>query len=64
MTRLNPLMRVVDHFIEELKAHRPGIKKRRGARRSPGTSLVAVGIPAPGCATTRTSSRAACGSGS
>jgi peptide/nickel transport system ATP-binding protein len=44
MTRLNPLMRVVDHFIEELKAHRPGIKNDE-AEAIARESLVAVGIP-------------------
>ena len=38
MTRLNPLMRVSDHFIEEPKAHRPGIKTTR-PRRSPKSRL-------------------------
>jgi oligopeptide/dipeptide ABC transporter ATP-binding protein len=44
MTRLNPLLRVEDHFVEELKAHRPGIKTEE-AEAIARESLVAVGIP-------------------
>ena len=44
MTRLNPLMRVDDHFVEALKAHRPGIKDGE-AESIARDSLVSVGIP-------------------
>jgi oligopeptide/dipeptide ABC transporter ATP-binding protein len=44
MTRLNPLMRVMDHFVEELKAHRPGIKSAE-AESIARDSLASVGIP-------------------
>jgi oligopeptide/dipeptide ABC transporter ATP-binding protein len=44
MTRLDPLMRVVAHFVEELKAHQPGIKTEE-AESIARESLVSVGIP-------------------
>jgi oligopeptide/dipeptide ABC transporter ATP-binding protein len=44
MTRLNPLMRVDDHFVEALRAHRPGIKDGE-AKSIARDSLVSVGIP-------------------
>ena len=57
-------MRVDDHFVEALRAHRPGIKDDE-AESIARDSLVAVGIPPTReRATTRTSSRAGCASGS
>jgi peptide/nickel transport system ATP-binding protein len=44
MTRLNPLMRVSDHFVETLKAHEPGLSKDQLRRRSI-DALGAMGIP-------------------
>jgi len=43
-TRLDPLMRVEDHFVEAIRAHRPGIR-RDGARRLAADTLAAVGVP-------------------
>ncbi|MGN6751506.1 MAG: ATP-binding cassette domain-containing protein, partial [Intrasporangium sp.] len=34
MTRLNPLMRVSDHFHEALRTHEPGLSKRAMRRRT------------------------------
>ncbi len=45
MTRLNPLMRVSDHFREALRTHEPGVSKREARRRTVET-LAAMGIPA------------------
>ncbi len=44
MTRLNPLMRIEDHFEETLKRHEPGLSKRDIRRRSLET-LGKMGIP-------------------
>ncbi|HKE98805.1 MAG TPA: ABC transporter ATP-binding protein [Actinomycetes bacterium] len=44
MTRLNPLMRVRDHFLELLRTHEPGIGEAQARRRSLET-LGAMGIP-------------------
>jgi len=44
MTRLNPLMRISDHFIETLRAHEPGLSKDQMRRRALDT-LGAMGIP-------------------
>jgi oligopeptide/dipeptide ABC transporter ATP-binding protein len=44
MTRLNPLMRIEDHFTETLKRHEPGLGKREMRRRSLET-LGKMGIP-------------------
>src|SRR4051794_31565101 len=44
MTRLNPLMRVSDHFLETLKTHEPGMTKEQMRRRAIDT-LGAMGIP-------------------
>jgi peptide/nickel transport system ATP-binding protein len=44
MTRLNPLMRVSDHFFETLRAHEPGLTKEQMRRRAVDT-LGAMGIP-------------------
>ncbi|HVX43665.1 MAG TPA: ABC transporter ATP-binding protein [Mycobacteriales bacterium] len=43
MTRLNPLMRVSDHFLEALRVHEPGLSKADMIRRSVDT-LGAMGI--------------------
>ena len=44
MGRLDPLMRVVDHFVEVVRAHRPGTP-RDEARRMCREVLAAMGIP-------------------
>jgi peptide/nickel transport system ATP-binding protein len=44
MTRLDPLMRVRDHFLELLRTHEPGIGEAAARRRSLET-LGAMGIP-------------------
>ena len=44
MTRLNPLMRIDDHFAEALKRHEPDLNKREVQRRSLET-LGRMGIP-------------------
>ena len=44
MTRLNPLMRIEDHFKETLKQHEPNLDKREIRRRSLET-LGKMGIP-------------------
>jgi len=44
MTRLDPLMRVSDHFLEALRAHDPDISKDDAFERAR-TALVSVGIP-------------------
>jgi oligopeptide/dipeptide ABC transporter ATP-binding protein len=44
MTRLDPLQRVEDHFVETIRAHRPDVKKRE-ARRMARDALAAMRIP-------------------
>src|SRR4051794_851212 len=44
MTRLNPLMRVSDHFIETIRTHDPSLSKEQMRRRAIDT-LGAMGIP-------------------
>jgi peptide/nickel transport system ATP-binding protein len=44
MTRLDPLMRISDHFTEELKVHEPGLS-RKEARDRALEALRALGIP-------------------
>jgi peptide/nickel transport system ATP-binding protein len=44
MTRLDPLMKVSDHFDEVLKTHEPGLKKAQRRERAL-ESLRALGIP-------------------
>lgn len=44
MTRLDPLMRVSDHFVEAVRAHRPQASKRE-ARRMGEDALAQMGIP-------------------
>ena len=44
MTRLNPLMRIEDHFLETLRAHEPGLGERAARRRSL-EALAGMGIP-------------------
>jgi peptide/nickel transport system ATP-binding protein len=44
MTRLNPLMRISDHFYETLRTHEPGMSKERMRRRAVDV-LAAMGIP-------------------
>jgi oligopeptide/dipeptide ABC transporter ATP-binding protein len=44
MTRLDPLQRVEDHFVETIRAHRPEVKKRE-ARRMARHALAAMRIP-------------------
>jgi peptide/nickel transport system ATP-binding protein len=44
MTRLDPLMRVTDHFVEAVRAHRPGTSKAE-ARRMAREALSQMGIP-------------------
>ncbi|MGH8971587.1 MAG: dipeptide/oligopeptide/nickel ABC transporter permease/ATP-binding protein [Acidimicrobiia bacterium] len=44
-TRLDPLMRIEDHFIETVRAHRPAMKPA-AARRLAADALAAVGVPA------------------
>jgi peptide/nickel transport system permease protein len=43
-TRLDPLMRIENHFVEAIRAHRPTIH-RDGARRLAADALSAVGVP-------------------
>jgi peptide/nickel transport system ATP-binding protein len=64
MTRLNPLMRIDQHFAETLKQHEPGLNDAEVRRRSLET-LGRMGIPADAdSSSTRTSSRAECASAS
>jgi len=44
MTRLNPLMRIEDHFVEALKTHDPGLTRQEMRRRSL-EALGGMGIP-------------------
>ncbi len=44
MTRLDPLMKVSDHFVEAIKAHRPRTKKAE-ARAMAREALMQMGIP-------------------
>jgi oligopeptide/dipeptide ABC transporter ATP-binding protein len=44
MTRLDPLMRVSDHFVEAIRTHRPGMS-RAAARRMAQDALAQMGIP-------------------
>jgi peptide/nickel transport system ATP-binding protein len=44
MTRLDPLMRISDHFAETLRAHRPGVSRRELERRAL-SALARAGIP-------------------
>jgi peptide/nickel transport system ATP-binding protein len=44
MTRLNPLMRIEDHFAETIKTHEPGLHKTEVRRRSL-DALGGMGIP-------------------
>jgi peptide/nickel transport system ATP-binding protein len=44
MTRLNPLMRIEDHFAETIKTHEPGLHKSEVRRRSL-DALGGMGIP-------------------
>ncbi len=43
-TRLDPLMRIEDHFVEAIRAHRPTMKPA-AARRLAADALAAVGVP-------------------
>ena len=64
MTRLDPLMRISEHFDEELKSARAGPEQDQSARPRALDSLRALGIPPTRYGTTRTSSPAACVNGS
>ena len=44
MTRLNPLMRISDHFVEAVRAHRPRTSKAE-ARRMAEKALAQTGVP-------------------
>jgi peptide/nickel transport system ATP-binding protein len=44
MTRLNPLIKIEDHFLETLRAHEPGLEEREMRRRSL-EALGGLGIP-------------------
>ncbi len=44
MSRLNPLMRVSDHFVEAIRAHRPKVAKEK-ARSMGREALAQMGIP-------------------
>ncbi len=44
MTRLDPLMRISDHFIEAIRSHEPKLSKREAAGRATAT-LRSLGIP-------------------
>ena len=44
MTRLNPLMRVTDHFVEMIRTHQPDTSRQR-ARSMARDALTQVGIP-------------------
>ena len=61
MNALNPVLNVRDQLIDVMHAH---LRISRDEARERAASLLdLVGIPAPGCAATRTSCPAACGSG-
>ena len=61
MNALNPVLRVQDQILDAIQAH---LKTSRSeAKEKAATLLDLVGIPGRGCAATRTSCRAACGSG-
>ena len=64
MTRLDPLMRISDHFDEAIKAHDEGLSKKERERPARWTPCARWASRRRGTATTRTSSPAACGSGS
>ncbi len=64
MTRLDPLMRISDHFDEALKAHEPDLNKPPARERGAGMRCARWASRRPAIETTRTSSPAACGSGS
>ena len=44
MTRLDPLQRIDEHFVEAIRAHRPGVS-RRDARQMARRALAAMSIP-------------------
>jgi ABC-type glutathione transport system ATPase component len=61
MTRLNPLLRIEDHFKETLEQHEPQLTTARSASARWRRSAVWASRPRAS-ASTRTSSRAGCGS--
>ena len=63
MTRLNPLMKISDHFEEVLKIHEPS-SAQEGAQPLDGGAARAWASRRRATTSTRTSSRAACASGS
>jgi len=63
MTRLDPLMRISEHFAEALHTHEPELSKDEIRERSL-EALGSVGIPPPASTTTLTSFPAGCASGS
>ncbi len=48
MTRLNPLMRVGDHFVEMIRTHRSGISRKQ-ARAMAQEALSQMGVPPHAC---------------
>ena len=63
MTRLDPLMRVADQFVETIRTHRPEVSKPRPARWA-GSPCARSASPRHASTTSRTSSPAACASAS
>ena len=64
MASLNPVYRVGDQITEMIRAHRDVSKSEARTGPSSCSGRSASRIPSAGCATTPTSSRAACASGS
>ena len=62
LTRLNPLMRISQHFEETIKQHDPGLSKDQIKQRAL-DALRQMGIRRPATGPTRTSSPVACDSG-
>ena len=64
MTRLNPLMKISAHFEEVLKIHEPELGKKAARQRARWRRCAAWASRRRATTSTRTSSRAACASGS
>lgn len=60
---LNPVLRIEEQMLEAIQTHHPEVSRAAALQRCV-QALEMVGIPAPhrACATSRTSSRAACAS--
>ena len=64
MTRLNPLMRIEEHFEETIKQHEPELTEAEIAPRARSRRSAGWASRRRASASTRTSSPAGCGSGS